>query len=71
MISLDTGYDSNYLNYPDSFDLFAGTILEGIAVLEADDTMYNSLRGVYFKRYQEKTGAYFGNQRNGSNAGEP
>lgn len=58
MISLDTGYDSNFLNYPDSFDLFAGTILQGIAVLEADDTMFNSLRGVYYKRFNSESGAY-------------
>ncbi|RTE85798.1 MULTISPECIES: hypothetical protein [Gammaproteobacteria] len=58
MLSLDTGYDSNFLNYPDSFDLFAGTILQGIAVLEADDTMYNTIRGVYYKRWNQEDGSY-------------
>ncbi|WP_157957899.1 tetratricopeptide repeat protein [Aliidiomarina celeris] len=58
-LSLDTGYDSNYLNYPDSFDLFADTILEGIAVLEADDTSYNNVRGVYWQRFDLKHGSYF------------
>lgn len=48
MLSLDYGYDSNYLNYPSSFDLFDNTFLEGLAVLEADDTQFGTARGVWF-----------------------
>lgn len=58
-LSLDTGYDSNYLNYPDSFDLFADTILEGIAILEADDTTYNNLRAAYWQRFSFDQASYF------------
>ncbi|KFZ31261.1 hypothetical protein IDSA_00555 [Pseudidiomarina salinarum] len=48
MLSVDYGYDSNYLNYPSSFDLFDNTFLEGLAILEADDTQFATGRGVWF-----------------------
>ncbi len=48
MLNLDYGYDSNYLNYPSSFDLFDNTFLEGLAILEADDTQFVTGRGVWF-----------------------
>ncbi|RUO39826.1 hypothetical protein CWE15_08700 [Aliidiomarina taiwanensis] len=57
-LSLDAGYDSNYLNYPDSFDLFADTILEGLAILEADGTSYNNVRGLAWKRWNGKQGMF-------------
>lgn len=57
-LSLDAGYDSNYLNYPDSFDLFADTVLEGLAILEADGTSYNNLRGLAWKRWNGKQGMF-------------
>lgn len=47
VLSLDGGYDSNYLNYPSSFDLFENTFLEGLAVLEADETLFTNLRGIW------------------------
>lgn len=50
MLGMEMGYDSNFLNYPSSFDLFANTFLQGIAVLEADSTLYGSLRGAWWKR---------------------
>lgn len=48
MLSLDAGYDSNYLNYPSSFDLFQNTFLEGLAILSADDTTFTNARGMWF-----------------------
>lgn len=50
VLGTDVGYDSNYVNYPDSFDLFQGTFLEGIAILEADETAFATLRGSYFRQ---------------------
>jgi tetratricopeptide (TPR) repeat protein len=49
MLSVDLGYDSNYLSYPDSFDLFANSPLQGIAVLESDITYFSQLRGLHFR----------------------
>ncbi len=57
-LSLDVGYDSNYLNYPDSFDLFANTILQGLAILEADSTTYTNLRGMAWKRWNLPAGSF-------------
>lgn len=57
-LSIDMGYDSNYLNYPDSFDLFANTILQGLAVLEADSTTYTNLRGMAWKRWNSPEGTF-------------
>lgn len=56
MFGLDFGYDSNYLNYPDSFDLFANTILQGIAILEADDTTYTTARAMWWRRFGSDSG---------------
>ena len=50
VLSTDVGYDSNYVNYPDSFDLFQGTFLEGIAILAADETAFTTLRGSYYRK---------------------
>ncbi|HET8816872.1 MAG TPA: hypothetical protein VFM61_05425 [Pseudidiomarina sp.] len=50
VLGTDVGYDSNYVNYPDSFDLFQGTFLEGIAILEADETAFATIRGSYFRQ---------------------
>lgn len=58
-LSIDMGYDSNYLNYPDSFDLFANTILQGLAILEADSTTYTNLRGMAWKRWNAPDGTFF------------
>lgn len=49
MIGLDLGYDSNYVNYPDSFDLFANTPLQGLAVLSEQSTNYTQLRGLHYR----------------------
>lgn len=57
-LTAEAGYDSNYLNYPDSFDLFANTFLQGIAVLEADSTAYHTLRGTAWKRWNQKNGSF-------------
>ncbi len=57
-LSIDMGYDSNYLNYPDSFDLFANTILQGLAILEADSTTYTNVRGMAWKRWNAPDGAF-------------
>lgn len=51
MIGLDVGYDSNYLNYPDQFDIFANTIFEGLAIFDAEDTAYVGLRGSYWQQF--------------------
>jgi len=50
MLGMEIGYDSNFLNYPSSFDLFANTFLQGIAILEADSTLYSSFRGAWWQR---------------------
>lgn len=56
VLSFDGGYDSNYLNYPSSFDLFENTFLEGLAVLEADDTYFTNARGIWlFQRELDST----------------
>lgn len=57
-LSIDMGYDSNYLNYPDSFDLFANTILQGLAILEADSTSYTNVRGMAWKRWNAPDGTF-------------
>src|SRR5690554_181962 len=57
-LSVDMGYDSNYLNYPDSFDLFANTVLQGIAILEADSTTYTNVRGMAWKRWNSSHGSF-------------
>lgn len=51
MVSVDLGYDSNYLSYPDSFDLFANTALQGIAVLASESTRFSQLRGMHFREF--------------------
>ncbi|MDP3516999.1 MAG: tetratricopeptide repeat protein [Pseudohongiella sp.] len=51
MIGVDLGYDSNYLSYPDSFDLFANTPLQGIALLASDSTQFSQLRGLHFREF--------------------
>lgn len=71
-LSLDVGYDSNYLNYPDSFDLFANTILAGLAILEADSTQYTNLRGLAWQRWNSKQDSFieaslYGQMRKNSN----
>jgi hypothetical protein len=51
MVSIDLGYDSNYLSYPDSFDLFANTPLRGVAVLASESTRFSQLRGMHFREF--------------------
>jgi len=52
VLSVDGGYDSNYLNYPSSFDLFENTFLAGLAVLEADETLFTNVRGIWLFQQQ-------------------
>ncbi|ALO47342.1 tetratricopeptide repeat protein [Pseudohongiella spirulinae] len=49
MLAVDAGYDSNYLNYPDSFDLFADTPLQGLAILDREATSYSQVRALHFR----------------------
>lgn len=51
MLGLDAGYDSNYLNCPDSFDLFANTPLQGLAILSEGSTNYAQLRGLHYREF--------------------
>lgn len=50
-VGIDFGYDSNYLNYPDDFDLFENTLFEGLAVFDADDTSFVGLRANYWQQF--------------------
>lgn len=59
VLGTDVGYDTNYVNYPDTFDLFQGTFLEGIAILEADETAFATLRGSYFRQKPVNESEYF------------
>jgi len=52
LVAIDLGYDSNYLNYPDSFDLFANTALQGLAILSKDSTAYAQARALHFRSFQ-------------------
>lgn len=52
MIGVDIGYDSNYLNYPEYFDIFADTIFQGFGVFSADSTAYTSYKANFWRRNQ-------------------
>lgn len=51
MLGVDVGHDSNYLNYPDSFDLFANTPLQGLALLSEAGTAFSQLRGMHYREF--------------------
>lgn len=51
LLALDLGHDSNYLNYPDSFDLFANTALQGFAILSKQATSFYQTRALHFRSF--------------------
>lgn len=46
-VGVDYGYDSNFSNFPEQFDIFRGTLFEGVAVFDAASTSYLGLRSGY------------------------